>query len=131
MNADIDSITEIDGIGTVMAKNIVQYFSLTKNIDMISEFKKLGLNLTEPVEEKKNSTFSGKTFVLTGTLPTLKRSQAAKIIENHGGKVSSSVSKKTSYVLAGEDAGSKFTKAQTLGIKIISEDEFFTLIKQN
>ena len=131
MNADIDSITEIDGIGTVMAKNIVQYFSLTKNIDMISEFKKLGLNLTEPVEEKKNSTFSGKTFVLTGTLPTLKRSQAAKIIEDYGGKVSSSVSKKTSYVLAGEDAGSKLTKAQTLGIKIISEEEFFTLIKQN
>lgn len=129
MNADIDSIVEIDGIGSVMAQSVVQYFALPKTVEMISEFKALGLNLTEPVAEKKNDIFAGKTFVLTGTLPTLKRSQAAKIIEDNGGKVSSGVSKKTDYVLAGEDAGSKLVKAQTLGITIISEEQLFEMIK--
>lgn len=129
MKADADSITEIDGIGSVMAQSVVQYFSLPKTAEMIDEFKALGLKLTEPVPEQKNDIFLGKTFVLTGTLPTLKRSQAAKIIEDNGGKVSSSVSKKTDYVLAGEDAGSKLTKAQTLGIEIITEEQLFEMIK--
>ena len=74
--------------------------------------------------------FSGKTFVLTGTLPTMKRSEASKIIEENGGKTSSSVSKKTSYVLAGEEAGSKLTKAQSLGITIISEEEFKAMLEK-
>ncbi len=129
MKADIDSIIEIDGIGSVMAQSVVQYFSLPKTAEMIEEFKTLGLKLTEPVSEKKNDIFNGKTFVLTGTLPTLKRSQAAKIIEDNGGKVSSSVSKKTDYVLAGEEAGSKLTKAQSLGIEIITEEQLFEMIK--
>ncbi len=129
MNADIDSLTAIDGIGKAMAESIVEYFSLPKTHEMIREFKELGLDLTEPVEEKHNDIFSGKVFVLTGTLPTLKRSQASKIIEENGGKVTSSVSKKTDYVLAGEDAGSKLTKAQSLGVTIISEEDLMNMIK--
>ena len=129
MKADIDSIVEIDGIGSVMAQSVVQYFALPKTAEMINEFRALGLKLTEPVAEKKNDIFKGKTFVLTGTLPTLKRSQAAKIIEDNGGKVSSSVSKKTDYVLAGEEAGSKLVKAQNLGITIISENDLFKMVK--
>ena len=129
MKADIDSIVEIDGIGSVMAQSVVQYFSLPKTSEMIGEFKALGLKLTEPTAEKKNDIFKGKTFVLTGTLPTLKRSQASKIIEDNGGKVSSSVSKKTDYVLAGEEAGSKLVKAQNLGITIISEEQLLEMVK--
>ena len=87
------------------------------------------MKLTEPTAEKKNDIFKGKTFVLTGTLPTLKRSQASKIIEDNGGKVSSSVSKKTDYVLAGEEAGSKLVKAQNLGITIISEEQLLEMVK--
>ena len=127
--ADMDSLTAIDGIGAAMAESITEYFALPKTRDMLSEFEQLGVNLTEPVEEKKNDIFAGKTFVLTGTLPTLKRSQASKIIEENGGKVSSSVSKKTDYVLAGEDAGSKLTKAQSLGVAVISEAELMDMIK--
>lgn len=126
--ADMDSLTAIDGIGAAMAESITEYFALPKTRDMLSEFEQLGVNLTEPVEEKKNDIFAGKTFVLTGTLPTLKRSQASKIIEENGGKVSSSVSKKTDYVLAGEDAGSKLTKAQSLGVAVISEAELMDMI---
>ena len=127
-NADIGTLTEIDGIGSAMAENIAEYFSLPKTQEMFCEFEKLGVNLTEPVEEKKNNIFTGKTFVLTGTRPTLKRSQASKIIEDNGGKVSSSVSKKTDYVLAGDDAGSKLTKAQSLGIQIITEQDLMNMI---
>ena len=128
MAASKDEIVSIDGIGEVMAENIVQYFSLPKTIEMINDFKALGLNMTESDSVKKNDIFSGKTFVLTGTLPTLKRNQAAKIIEENGGKVSSSVSKKTDYVLAGEEAGSKLVKAQNLGITIISEEQLMSMI---
>lgn len=129
MKADFDSIVQIDGIGDAMAQSVVNYFALPKTTEMINELKQLGLKLTEPVQEKKNDIFNGKTFVLTGTLPTMKRSEAAKIIEDNGGKVTGSVSKKTDYVLAGEDAGSKLTKAQTLGITVISEEQLLEMIK--
>lgn len=128
MNADFDEIIAIDGIGDAIAHSVVNYFSLPKTHELIDEFKAFGLKLTEPVEDKKNDIFVGKTFVLTGTLPTLKRSEASKLIEDNGGKVSGSVSKKTSYVLAGEDAGSKLTKAQTLGIEIITEEQLLEMI---
>lgn len=128
MNADLESIVQIDGIGEAMAQSVVNYFSLPKTAEMINEFKQLGIKLTEPVAEKKNDIFAGKTFVLTGTLPTMKRSEAAKLIEDNGGKVTGSVSKKTDYVLAGEDAGSKLTKAQTLGITVISEEQLLEMI---
>ena len=128
MSAEKDAILSIDGIGDIMADNIIQYFSLPTTVEMINDFKALGLNMTESDSIKKNNVFAGKTFVLTGTLPTLKRSQAAKLIEENGGKVSSSVSKKTDFVLAGEEAGSKLVKAQNLGINIISEEQLMNFI---
>ena len=111
-----------------MAESVVDFFSKQSNIDMIDALKYLGLNMKSNTEIK-DERFVGLTFVLTGTLPTLKRSEAQKIIEQYGGKASSSVSKKTSYVLAGEQAGSKLDKANTLGIKIIDENEFMEMIK--
>ena len=129
-DADMDSLMAIDGIGSAMAESVVGFVSLDKTREMIREFGELGVNLTEPVDEKQNDIFAGKIFVLTGTLPTLKRSEASKIIEDNGGKVTSSVSKKTNYVLAGEDAGSKLTKAQSLGIAIISEDDLMKMLNE-
>jgi DNA ligase (NAD+) len=95
---------------------------------MIERFKELGLNL-KSLKEVKDNRFQGKTFVLTGTLPTLSRKEASDIIESFGGKTSSSISKKTSFVLAGEEAGSKLEKANALGIKVITEQELFDMIK--
>ena len=95
---------------------------------MIENLKVKGLNM-KSLKKVEDSRFKGLTFVLTGTLPTLKRSAAGEIIESFGGKTSSSVSKKTDYVLAGEEAGSKLTKAQDLGVIIITEEEFMEMIK--
>ena len=109
-----------------MAQSVADYFATDKAKDIIKEIHELGINtvnLSQPVNTQ-NTPFTGKTFVITGTLPGYKRSEAAAIIEKLGGKVSGSVSKKTSFVLAGEEAGSKLTKAQQLGISIIDEDEF-------
>lgn len=129
-NASEEEILSIDGYGEAMANSVVNYFSLQSTKVMIEEFRKLNLKLSETVAELSSNNFEGKTFVLTGTLPTLKRSEAAKIIEEHGGKVSSSVSKKTDYVLAGENPGSKQIKAQSLGIEILSEEQFRNMLKK-
>ncbi|MEF2920466.1 MAG: NAD-dependent DNA ligase LigA [Acutalibacteraceae bacterium] len=129
MNATVEQLSEIEGFGSVMAESVVEYFSKSKNRENITKLKELGVKMT-PLEKKTESgKFTGKTFVLTGTLPTLKRNEAGKIIEQLGGKTSSSVSKKTDYVVAGEDAGSKLTKAQALGITIISEDDLLAMAK--
>ena len=96
---------------------------------MIEKLKAVGVN-TKSLKEVKDNRFAGMTFVLTGSLPTYQRSEAAAIIESFGGKTSSSVSKKTSIVLAGDEAGSKLDKAEKLGIKIINEEEFSTLISE-
>lgn len=124
MNAKAADFETIDGFGEVMALSIENYFSLDSTKELIADLKSLGLKMKSSAPKSSGGIFSGKTFVLTGTLPTMKRSEASKIIEENGGKTSSSVSKKTSYVLAGEEAGSKLTKAQSLGITIISEEEF-------
>lgn len=129
MNAKAEDFEKIDGFGEIMALSIENYFSLDSTKELISDLKSLGLKMKSSAPKQGNGIFSGKTFVLTGTLPTMKRSEASKLIEENGGKTSSSVSKKTSYVLAGEDAGSKLTKAQTLGITIISEEEFKTMLE--
>ena len=130
MHADVDSIALIDGIGRVTAESIVDFFSLDGTKRLISELKGLGVNTVSlNTEDLSSGALSGKTFVLTGTLPTLKRNEAAELIEKAGGKVSSSVSKKTDYLVAGEDAGSKLTKAQSLGINIISQDELLALLQ--
>ena len=130
MHADVDSIALIDGIGRVTAESIVEFFSLDGTKRLISELEGLGVNTVSlNTEDLSSGALSGKTFVLTGTLPTLKRNEAAELIEKAGGKVSSSVSKKTDYLVAGEDAGSKLTKAQSLGINIISQDELLALLQ--
>lgn len=128
MNAKAVDFETIDGFGKVMALSIENYFALDGTKELISDLKSLGLKMKSTAPKSSGGIFSGKTFVLTGTLPTMKRSEASKIIEENGGKTSSSVSKKTSYVLAGEEAGSKLTKAQSLGITIITEDEFKAML---
>ena len=120
--ASVEDITAIDGYGDTMAESVVHYFSKPETRALIEKLRAAGVKLTEDVEEKTDL-FTGKTFVLTGTLPTYTRNEAKALIEKNGGKVSSSVSKKTDYVLAGEDAGSKLTKAQQLGVQILSEEE--------
>ena len=131
LSADVEDYMQIDGFGEIMAKSACAYFSLDSTKALISEFKELGLTMQGEKKTLNSDLFAGKTFVLTGTLPTYTRSQAGEIVERNGGKVSSSVSKKTSYVLAGEDAGSKLTKAQTLGVTVISEEEFLSMIENN
>ena len=120
--ASVENITAIDGYGDTMAESVVHYFSKPETRELIEKLRAAGVKLTEDVEEKTDR-FAGKTFVLTGTLPTYTRNEAKALIEKNGGKVSSSVSKKTDYVLAGEDAGSKLTKAQQLNVQILSEEE--------
>lgn len=127
MNAKAEDFSAIDGFGAVMAESLVNYFSLDSTKQLIDELKAIGLKM-KASKQKEDGIFTGKTFVLTGTLPTLKRSEASKIIEDNGGKTSSSVSKKTSYVLAGEEAGSKLTKAVSLGVPVISEDELKAML---
>lgn len=128
MNASVDDILQIDGFGKIMAESVVEFFSSDSTKELIEKLKEVGVKMksTNVVEDTR---FSGMTFVLTGTLPTLKRAEASKIIESFGGKTSSSVSKKTTYVLAGEEAGSKLDKANKLGVQIISEEEFKEMIK--
>ena len=130
MNATVQDFTQIDGFGEIMALSLENHFSLDSTKQLIDELKSLGLKMKPSKQKAEYGIFSGKTFVLTGTLPTMKRSEASEIIEQHGGKTSSSVSKKTSYVLAGEDAGSKLTKAQSLGVEIISEEQFLAMINE-
>ena len=129
MNAKAEAFEQIEGFGSIMAQSLENYFSLDSTKNLIAELKSLGLEMKPSEQKKKGGVFEGKTFVLTGTLPTMTRSEASKLIEQNGGKTSSSVSKKTSYVLAGEEAGSKLTKAQSLGIEILSEEEFLKMLQ--
>lgn len=128
MSATQEELSAVDEIGKVIAQSIVNFFSQQQNIELVNNLRSEGLNF-ECKEFISEGIFSGKTFVLTGTLPTLTRNDASKIITDNGGKVSSSVSKKTDYVLAGEEAGSKLDKANSLGIAVISEDDLFNMIK--
>lgn len=128
MEASAEQILEIDGFGAVMAESVVDFFKNEKSRALIESLVQSGVNM-ESQSIVNDTRFEGMTFVLTGTLPTLKRFEASKIIESFGGKTSSSVSKKTTYVLAGEEAGSKLDKANALGIRVISEEEFMDMIK--
>lgn len=126
-NEDVESIYEI---GPKIAQSVFDFFRNKKNIELVERLRKAGLKFeTEGDAASSGSKFEGKTFVLTGTLEKYKREEAKEIIENLGGKVSSSVSKKTDYVLAGEEAGSKLTKAKELGVKVINENEFEKIVK--
>lgn len=128
LTAQKDDFEAIEGFGSILAESAYEFFSLESTHTMLERFKELGLNL-ESLKEVNDTRFQGQTFVLTGTLPSLSRKEASDIIESFGGKTSSSVSKKTSYVLAGEEAGSKLDKANALGVKVISEAEFRDMIK--
>mgnify|MGYP002803170101 CR=1 FL=1 len=112
-----------------MANSIVEFFAQEQTKDLIERLKEAGVNTKELQDENIDNRFEGKTFVLTGSLSEFTRKEAEDLIEKYGGKTSGSVSKKTDYLLAGEDAGSKLTKARELGITIISEEEFKELIK--
>lgn len=131
-NASVENLVEVDEVGEIMAKSVVSFFENPQTDHLINRLRDSGMNLTSSdYGVKKEGVFLGKTVVLTGTLPTLKRSDAKKLIEDNGGKASGSVSKKTDYVLAGSEAGSKLTKAQTLGITIINEEEFLKMLEES
>ncbi len=131
IEADKEEISSIPDIGEKMALSIKEYFSNEENIALVKRLKESGVKTTEDVQINENLLFDGLTFVLTGNLEGYSRNEAKEIIENLGGKASGSVSAKTDYVLAGEKAGSKLTKAKELGIKIITEDEFNEMIGGN
>ena len=127
MNADVETLANIEGIGDKIARSVHDFFTNIENREMINEFKSLGFTFENSVQ-KRTEELAGKTFVLTGTLQTMTRDEAGDKIKARGGKTSSSVSKKTSYVVAGENAGSKLDKALNLGVIILNEDEFLKMI---
>ena len=127
--AKFEELQEMNDIGEVMANSIVEFFAQEQTKDLLKRLEDAGINTKAIEEETTENRFEGQTFVLTGSLQKFTRKEAEDLIEKFGGKTSSSVSKKTNYVLAGEDAGSKLTKAQSLGVNIISEEEFENLIK--
>ena len=129
MNATSEQLSMIEDIGPIVADSIREFFLQDQTIDLIERLKKSGVNTKNLEEENEDNRFEGKVFVLTGSLEKYTRQEASEIIEKLGGKTSGTVSKKTSYVLAGEEAGSKLTKAQNLGIEIISEEQFQEMIK--
>ena len=129
MNASFDSLNETDEIGEITADSVSEFFMQDQTKDLIERLKQAGVNMIEHGQEIIDDRFAGKIFVLTGTLEKHSRDEASKIIESHAGKVSSTVSKKTDYVLAGEEAGSKLTKAEKLGVTIITEEQFEEMIK--
>lgn len=128
MNASVDSLNMQSDMGEVMANSIYDFFHEEQSVDLINKLKSAGVNMECLEEESTDKRFEGMTFVLTGTLTKYSRNEASDIIEKLGGKTSGSVSKKTTYVLAGEDAGSKLTKAQSLGVTVITENEFEDMI---
>ena len=127
--ADFETLSEIDDIGPIVANSIREFFMQEQTKDLIEKLKQAGVNTVDDSKEIEDNRFEGMTFVLTGTLQNYTRGEAADIIENFGGKTSGSVSKKTTYLLAGEEAGSKLDKAEKLGITVISEEEFENMIK--
>jgi DNA ligase (NAD+) len=127
--ADVEALTQIEGVGENTATSIVDWFARPANKKLISKLKKAGVNPTAVVRKVEGGVFSGKTFVITGTLPNWSRDEAKAFIEERGGKVTDSVSKKTDYLVLGESPGSKLAKAQTLGVKIIGEVELKKLAK--
>lgn len=129
MNADKEVLSQIDDVGQVVAESIVNYFSLDSTKNLCEKLKNVGVVTEDTASEKKSDKLDGLTFVITGTLPNMKREEAAAIIEENGGKVSGSVSKKTNYLLCGSDAGSKLTKAEALGVPVVSLEELLSMIE--
>ena len=119
----------LNDIGPIVANSIREFFLEDQTIDLINKLKQAGVNTESLEEESDDKRFEGKTFVLTGSLDNFTRGEASDIIEKLGGKTSGTVSKKTDYVLAGEEAGSKLAKAEKLGITILTEEQFKEMIK--
>ena len=128
MHASSEELAQVKDIGMITAASIRTFFNNPQSLETIRRLREAGFSLEETALQGADDIFTGKTFVLTGTLPTMKRSEAQKLIEDRGGRCSSSVSSKTDYVLAGDEAGSKLTKAQSLGIPVISEEEFLKML---
>ncbi len=129
-NAQKETLSEIDDVGDVVAESICAYFSLDSTRELCQKLKNAGVVTVDNASEKASDKLLGLTFVITGTLPGMKREEAGELIEKNGGKVSSSVSKKTDFLLCGADAGSKLTKAQSLGVKIIDLDGLLKMINE-
>ncbi len=129
IDADAEELSAIPEIGAKMAESLCAYFKQAKSLDIIERLRRAGVKLTYEAQ-RAGDALDGKTFVLTGTLPTLKRSEAKSLIESNGGKVSGSVSKKTDFVVAGEEAGSKLEKAKALGVSIITETELLDMVQK-
>ncbi len=128
-NITVEELCTIEDVGTIMAESLVDYFARESTRELIDALKNAGVNMQSlETNEKSGSALEGLTFVITGTLPTMGRKEATELIEANGGKVTGSVSKKTDYLLAGEEAGSKLDKANSLGIKVISEEDLYQLI---
>ena len=125
-----EEVAQIEGFGGIMAKEVAAYFQKESTRELIARLKELGLNMEAQRQETQGTSLAGSTFVLTGTLPTMSRKEATQLIESHGGKVTSSVSKKTSYVLAGEEAGSKLEKARQLEIPVLTEEELLQMLEK-
>ncbi|HET9424528.1 MAG TPA: NAD-dependent DNA ligase LigA [Gemmatimonadaceae bacterium] len=129
--AGIDEIRAVHGIGDVIARSVVDWFASDRGATTVAELREHGLTLEEPRAEASGSAFQGRTVVITGTLPTLSRDAAKALVEANGGKVSDSVSKKTSFVVVGENAGSKLEKARSLGVEIIDEAELLRRVNDS
>ena len=130
-SASVESIDDIEGIGPILAQGIADWFADERHRQLLDKFRAAGINPQNEEKIAAGHSLTGSTFVLTGTLPTLSREQAEALIESHGGKVSGSVSKKTSYVLMGDTPGSKADKARTLGVPIIDEAQLLDMIAAN
>ncbi len=128
--AEIEDIAAVYGIGAEIARSVYQWFRIPANQTLISRLQSLGLQLEAEVKETPLTALTGKTFVITGTLPTLKREAAKELIEKTGAKVTDSVSKKTDYLVVGAEAGSKLAKAQKLGITCLEESQLLELLNQ-
>ena len=127
-SASVEELQNVNEVGPRIAESIVEFFSIAANRKLVERLREAGLTLKGQKKER-GTKLAGKTFVLTGTLPTLTRDEAKKMIEDAGGKVAGSVSKKTDYVVAGADAGSKLDKAKELGVAVIGEEEMQNLLK--
>jgi DNA ligase (NAD+) len=131
INASVEELLEVNDVGPAIAASIIAFFNEPLNREVVQQLIAAGVHWPKLERSQHVHRLVGKTFVLTGTLPTLTREHATALIEAQGGKVQSSVSKKTDFVLAGEEAGSKLIKAQELGLRIISEQEFQTLLGED
>ncbi len=129
-DASFDELVGLDGFGEISAKAVGDFFAQPQTRYILERLQNAGVNMkSKALNRLNNGIFEGATFVITGTLPTMTRDEATELIEKHGGRVSGSVSKKTTYLLAGEEAGSKLTKAQSLGIKVLTEDDLINMLK--